>query len=282
MPSSVEELVDLLDLEVIEDNLFRGRQPATRLQRVFGGQVLAQSLVAAVRTVPERVHRATRCTPTSCVPATRRCRSSTTSRRSVTAVRFATRRVAARQHGRPIFFLTANFQRPEVGLEHQDPMPDVAGARGLPETGGGEPGSGRDTDEWQREWAALEVRYAGRLTRGRRDRGPPRRRRTSRLWIRVNGELPDDRALADGGVHLRQRHDPARGRRWCRTVSTSTLRGMQAASLDHTIWFHRPFRADEWWLYDQVTPSASGGAGSRSPGSSPGTGRWSRRWRRRV
>ncbi len=124
MPSSVEELVELLDLEVIEDNLFRGRQPDTQMQRVFGGQVLAQSLVAAVRTVSE---------PFACHSLhsyfLRPGDTKVPIIYDVEGIRdgrsFCTRRVAARQHGRPIFFLTANFQVPEEGLEHQDRMPVV-------------------------------------------------------------------------------------------------------------------------------------------------------------
>src|SRR5690348_17724274 len=124
MPRSVDELVDLLDLEVIEDNLFRGRQPDTSLQRVFGGQVAAHALVAASHTVPARyavhsLHSYFLRPGDTAVPIVY----------DVDSVRdgrsFATRRVIARQHGRPIFGMTASFQVPEEGLEHQDRMPDV-------------------------------------------------------------------------------------------------------------------------------------------------------------
>jgi len=258
VPSSVQELVDLLDLEVIEDNLFRGRQPGTRLQRVFGGQVLAQSLIAAVRTVSEEftchsLHSYflrpgdTRVPIIYDVEAIRDGRS------------FATRRVAARQHGRPIFFLTANFQRFEVGLEHQDPMPEVAAPEDCPRLGEVTPGSGRDTDEWKREWAALEVRYAGSSRAGGGIEDPTSSANV-RLWLRVNGELPDS------GLSQMAAFTYASDM----TLLAATLvphglyiasPWMQAASLDHAMWFHRPFRADDWWLYDQITPSASGGRG---------------------
>ncbi|MET0998194.1 MAG: acyl-CoA thioesterase domain-containing protein, partial [Marmoricola sp.] len=161
MPASVEELMALLDLEVIEDNLFRGRQPHTQLQRVFGGQVAAHALVAANRTVPDRyqVHSLhsyfLRPGDTSVpivydVDTVREGRS------------FATRRVLARQHGRPIFAMTLNFQIPEDGLDHQDPMPEVPDPEDCPsliEISDGD--QGRDAEDWQREWAALEVRHAG-------------------------------------------------------------------------------------------------------------------------
>jgi acyl-CoA thioesterase-2 len=258
MPRSVEELIALLDLEAIEDNLFRGRQPDTSLQRVFGGQVAAHALVAAVRTVDPRyvvhsLHSYFLRPGDTSVPIVY----------DVDSVRdgrsFATRRVLARQHGRPIFGMTTNFQVPEEGLDHQDAMPDVPPpeeCRDLVQVGGRSAG---DTDAWEREWAALQVRYVGDSRPGGMlaDPAVPAR---ARLWIRVNGRLPDEplqhiaaftyasdmtllgAALVPHGVH----------------ISSPDL---QAASLDHTIWFHRPFRADEWWLYDQHSPSASGGRG---------------------
>jgi acyl-CoA thioesterase-2 len=255
VPASVAELVELLDLEVIEDNLFRGRQPDTVMQRVFGGQVLAQSLVAAVRTVTD---------PFACHSMhsyfLRPGDTSVPIIYDVEAIRdgrsFCTRRVAARQHGRPIFFLTANFQRPEDGLEHQDPMPEVPSpedcAPAVDQTS-------RYKQDWLREWAALDVRpVADSREGGSLDTSHHPAR--SQWWIRASDPLPDDpvmqlaaftyasdmtllpAALVPHGLYI---ESP----------------GMQAASLDHSIWFHRPFRADEWWLYDQAAPSASAGRG---------------------
>ena len=131
MPASVDEMMALLDLEVIEDNLFRGRQPDTLLQRVFGGQVAAQALAAANHTVPDRyqvhsLHSYFLRPGDTAVPIVY----------DVEGVRegrsFATRRVIARQHGRPIFAMTTNFQVPEPGLDHQDPMPDVPAPEDCP------------------------------------------------------------------------------------------------------------------------------------------------------
>ena len=258
MPASVDELMALLDLEVIEDNLFRGRQPDTLLQRVFGGQVAAQALAAANHTVPDRyqvhsLHSYFLRPGDTAVPIVY----------DVEGVRegrsFATRRVLARQHGRPIFAMTLNFQIPEPGLDHQDPMPDVPAPEDCPSLAEASPNSGRDTEEWEREWAALEVRHAGHSGSGGGIDDPSVAGR-ARLWIKVNGTLPED--------HLS--HLAAFTYSSDMTLLGATLvphgryigsPGMQAASLDHTIWFHRPFRADEWWLYDQVTPSASGGRG---------------------
>ncbi|MFL6172872.1 MAG: acyl-CoA thioesterase [Marmoricola sp.] len=258
MPSNVTELVDLLDLEMIEDNLFRGKQPKTEMQRVFGGQVAAHALVAATRTVA----------PTYVVHSLHSyfLRPGDTSVPIVYDVEnlrdgrsFATRRVLARQHGHPIFAMTLNFQVPEDGLEHQDVMPAVPAPEDCPSLGDIFARRSHDTDEWEREWAALEVRYAGNSRPGgelANDLEPAR----ARLWIRVNGTLPDSPL----------QHTAAFTYASDMTLLGATLvphevfissPNVQAASLDHTIWFHRPFRADEWWLYDQHSPAASGGRG---------------------
>src|SRR4051812_22815042 len=129
----------LLDLEVIEDNLFRGRQPATSLQRVFGGQVAAHALVAAERTVPEKyvvhsLHSYFLRPGDTSVPIVYDVENVREGRS------FATRRVIARQHGRPIFAMTLNFQVPEEGLEHQDLMPEVPGPEDCPTLAEASPG----------------------------------------------------------------------------------------------------------------------------------------------
>jgi acyl-CoA thioesterase-2 len=180
--------MELLDLEAIEDNLFRGRQPDTQLQRVFGGQVAAHALVAATRTVDPRyvvhsLHSYFLRPGDTAVPIVY----------DVDDVRdgrsFATRRVLARQHGRPIFGMTASFQVPEEGREHQDAMPDVPAPEDcvdlLEDRGEANP------DEWRREWAALDIRYAGDSRPGRALEDPAFPAR-ARLWMRVNGALPDD------------------------------------------------------------------------------------------
>ncbi|HET7349560.1 MAG TPA: acyl-CoA thioesterase II [Marmoricola sp.] len=258
MPRSVEELVALLDLEVIEANLFRGQQPDTMMQRVFGGQVAAHALVAASRTVPERyaVHSLhsyflrpgdTNVPIVYDVETLREGRS------------FATRRVLARQHGRPIFVLSANFQVAEKGLDHQDAMPDVPDPEECPPLSDVIPGTGEDSEAWQQEWAALEVRHAGDSRPGGTI-SVPGSAANVRLWIRVNGRLPDD-ALSHTAAFTYASDMTLLG---ATLVPHGLYLGtpeVQAASLDHAVWFHRPFRADEWWLYDQASPSASGGRG---------------------
>ena len=255
MPSSVEELVELLDLEAIEDNLFRGRQPDTQMQRVFGGQVLAQSLVAAVRTVPEpfgchSLHSYFLRPGDTKVPIIYDVEDIRDGRS------FCTRRVAARQHGRPIFYMTANFQVPEQGLEHQDRMPDVPSPEecALPEDY-----TSRYKEDWLREWAALDVRPVADSREGGRleTRDHPAR---SQWWIRASAELPDDPVIQLAAFTYATDMTLLPAALVPHNLYIESP-GMQAASLDHSIWFHRAFRADQWWLYDQAAPSASGGRG---------------------
>jgi acyl-CoA thioesterase-2 len=255
MPSSVEELVDLLDLEVIEDNLFRGRQPDTQMQRVFGGQVLAQSLVAAVRTVSKpfgchSLHSYFLRPGDTKVPIVYKVESIRDGRS------FCTRRVAARQHGRPIFFLTANFQVPEEGLERQERMPDVPSPEDCAPRVDLDR---RRTEDWLREWAALDVRpIAAPRVGGSLDSVDQSAR--SQWWIRASGELPDDSLTQLAAFTYASDMTLLHAALVPHNLDIGSP-GMQAASLDHSIWFHRPFRADQWWLYDQSSPSASGGRG---------------------
>lgn len=258
MPQSVEELIALLDLEAIEDNLFRGRQPDTALQRVFGGQVAAHALVAAARTVDPRyvvhsLHSYFLRPGDTSVPIVY----------DVDSVRdgrsFATRRVLARQHGRPIFQMSANFQVPEDGFDHQDAMPPVPPPEDCPdlvEIGGRTAG---DVEAWRREWAALQVRHVADSRPGGALEDPAVPART-RLWIRISGRLPDDPLQHIAAFTYASDMTLLGAALVPHGVPISSPR-IQAASLDHAIWFHRPFRADEWWLYDQHSPSASGGRG---------------------
>ncbi len=258
MPASADELIELLDLELIDVDLYRGRQPQTDRQRVFGGQVAAQALLAGIRSVDpayvvHSLHSYFLRAGDHSVPIVydvERLRDGRS---------FATRRVVARQHGRPIYFQTANFQRAEDGLEHADQMPDV-----LPPEKSFDlidvirQRSDSEADAFAREWAALEMRYVG--VSGLGLPVDPAQPAQARLWARVNGRLSDDAsehvaaftyasdltllgaALVPHGINLGSPN-------------------LQPASLDHSIWFHRPFRADEWWLYDQWSPTAVGGRG---------------------
>jgi acyl-CoA thioesterase II len=247
MPESLDDLVELLDLETIDVDLFRGRQPDTSAQRVFGGQVLGQALVAASRTVsPERqVHSLhgyfLRPGDTS-VPIVYRPELIRDGRS------FSSRRVVASQHGKTIFYMSASYQVPEPGLDHADPMPEglIPPDEAPTLASVFEAASGRRAEDWNKEWAALDVRLAGLTGR--------------QFWIRAAGKLADDPALH--ACVLAYASDLT-------LLGASLLphgvilgdRRVQSASIDHALWFHRAFRADEWLLYDQGSPSASSARG---------------------
>ena len=260
MPDSVAELLDILELEPIEVDLFRGRQPDTSMQRVFGGQVCAQALRAACNTVDasyavHSFHSYFLRPGDPAVPIVydvERIRDGRS---------FSTRRTMARQHGKPIFYLTASFQVHEQGFEHQDAMPEVPAPEDCPSIGDLiRRITGRDDDRsWEREWAALDVRYAADSRPGgalAHDDVPAR----TQIWIKASAPVPDDPVIDTCVLAY---------------ASDLTLLGVslvphgliisspkvQPASLDHSMWFHRPFRADDWMLYDQHSPSASGARG---------------------
>ncbi|MCR6031187.1 acyl-CoA thioesterase II [Nocardioides sp. zg-579] len=256
MTTPVQDLLTLLDLEDIDVDLFRGAQPDSERARVYGGQVAAQALVAATRTVDEgyavhSLHSYFLLPGDYSVPIVydvERIRDGRS---------FLTRRVVARQHGRPIYYQTLNFQRPEEGWEHQDVQPEV----GRPEDGidmvelmrsrGAE-----DADALGKEWNAIDVRYLGNTRHGLPDH--PVHQAQAQMWIRVKDRLPDD-PVAHLGTFAYASDISLLGASLA--AHPADPRTTMMASLDHTIWFHRPFRADEWWLYDQWSPSASGGRG---------------------
>jgi acyl-CoA thioesterase II len=259
LPRSADELVALLDVEPIEVNLFRGIQPDTELQRVFGGQVAAQSLVAGARTVepPLSVHSLHSYflrpgdVSVPIVYDVERMRDGRS---------FSTRRVVARQHGRPIYFMTLSFQVPEEGFEHQDVMPDVASPEDARDLGAlFRERSDAQTGRWANEWAALELRVIGDSGAGgvlAADEHPAR----SQLWMRVTGQLDDTELTHKAAFTYASDMTLLASSLVPHGVPIASPR-VQSASLDHTIWFHRPFRADQWLLYDQVSPSASGARG---------------------
>jgi acyl-CoA thioesterase-2 len=238
-----ETLVDILDLERIEEDIFRGSSPTEGPQRVFGGQVAGQALVAAGRTVPPE--RAVHSLHAYFIrPGDPEVPIVYTVDRTRDGRSFSTRRVTAIQHGRAIFTLSASFHRPESGLEHQVAMPEAPGPEDLPDR--------------LRGLSTIEMRFAGEPPWTRTD-GRPREPRST-VWMRARGPLPDeplvhvcavayasDMSLLDS-VLL------AHGLTW-------DAPGLSAASLDHAMWFHGPFRADEWLLYAQESPAASGARG---------------------
>lgn len=262
MSQALQDLLDLLDLERIEEDIFRGRSRSAVVPRVFGGQVAAQALVAAGRTVP-----ADRPAHSLHAYFLRPGDPGAPIVYTVDRIRdgrsFTTRRVVAVQHGKPIFHLSASFQTYEDGLEHQAPMPAAPDPATLPTSQERLGGYGHLAPEVVARFLeareAVDLRYVDEPPYGRY--GEPREPR-SQVWFRVNGKLDGD--------------DPLQHVVLATYVSDMTLldavllahgRGGWAvgdvvgASLDHAMWFHRPFRADEWLLYDQESPSASGGRG---------------------
>lgn len=253
MPATVEDLIALFDLKQDSESTFIGPHPNTLFQRLFGGQVLAQSLTAAQRTVsPERpVHslHAYFLRPGSPVEPLRFIVDTLRDGKS-----FSARRVSTFQGNREIFSLSVSFQQPEDGLDHSADMPtSVSPPEHSP--------SMKELLERQfghslgilAEWDALDVRLAS----GAR---PSSRGGTMRAWVRTQQSLPDDPALH--AAVLAYLSDMT-------LLSVATVQhelafmspNVQAASIDHAMWFHRPVRADEWMLYDMVSPSASGARG---------------------
>ncbi|MFF8955875.1 acyl-CoA thioesterase [Streptomyces sp. NPDC014894] len=263
MSTALDELLDLLDVERIERDIFRGESRASVVPRVFGGQVAAQALVAAGRTVPED-----RTAHSLHAYFLRAGDPGAPIVYTVDRIRdgrsFTTRRVVAVQHGRPVFHLSASFQTYEEGLEHQTPMPAAPDPETLPTAAESVLSYGenfRDPTVAGRlldSRAAVDLRYVHAPPYA--TVGEPREPR-SQVWFRANGKLADDPLLHlclatyVSDMTLLDSVLLAHGRGgW-------TVGDVVGASLDHAMWFHRPFRADEWLLYDQESPSASGGRG---------------------
>ena len=255
--SAIEEVLALLDLEKIEENIFRGVSPKDRMQRVFGGQVLGQALVAAGRTVEGRVchsfHAYFLRAGDPKVPILYEVD------RSRDGASFTARRVVAIQHGKQIFTLAASFQVEEKGYEHQFDMPKVP----APETLKDEHALlaenldrlPAEMQAWLSRPRPIEMRPVtphGFLDRGKH---PP----FDNVWIRATGPVPADTATQQ--AVLAYASDMS-------LLDTALLPhgigydgGFMMASLDHAMWFHHPFRVDDWLLYAQDSPSASGARG---------------------
>jgi acyl-CoA thioesterase-2 len=252
----LDRLVALLDLEKIEENIFRGVSPPHSPVRVFGGQVAGQALVAAGRTVPEerKVH-------SLHAYFIRGGDPSVPIVYEVDRIRdgrsFTTRRVVAIQHGKAIFSLSASFQKEEAGLEHAETMPEVPAPASLPTLA-----------ERAKEYAArlgvhtrprpIDIRYVNDPPWVTRETG--QRPARNQVWMRADGTLPDQQLLHvcvltyASDMTLLDSVLARHGVYW-------DLDKVIGASLDHALWFHRPFRADEWFLYDSASPTASGGRG---------------------
>ena len=258
MSEALDKLLDLLDLEQIELDIFRGRSPSDHRQRVFGGQVAGQALVAAGRTVPSdrpvhSLHAYFIRPGDPAVPIIY----------TVDRVRdgrsFTTRRVTAIQHGKVIFTLSASFHHDEPGPEHSAPMPEAPPPESVPPTAErlAKLFGVRAHESFLN--TPIDLRFAGPLSH-EVFLDPSLRTDRHLVWLRADGDLPDDPlvhvclmtyasdlTLLDS-VLIRQ------GLSWADGHTTG-------ASLDHAMWFHRPFRADRWLLYAQESPAAAGARG---------------------
>ncbi|WP_419163412.1 acyl-CoA thioesterase [Candidatus Palauibacter sp.] len=257
MRYTVDDLIALFDLEPIERNIYRGQNRDIGSGRLFGGQVLAQALVAARRTIDvedrsaHSLHAYFILAGDLDIPVVYfvdRLRDGRS---------FLTRRVTAIQHGRAIFNMSASFHKEEDGLSHQAAMPDVP-----------------PPEELESQLDVIR-RHADRIPEGRRDlltQDRPIDRRlvvpidpfepepaepVKRAWIRSVGDLGDDPLEHQAVLAYSSDYGLLRASLLPhgRTFHDADLMG---ASLDHAIWFHRPFRIDEWLLYETVSPVASG------------------------
>lgn len=255
MGTALDGLIELLDLERLEVNLFRGLSPDEERQRVFGGQVAGQALVAAMRTVEEAERTVHSLHAYFLRPGDPRTPIVYDVDRIRDGRSFTTRRVVAVQHGRAIFNLQASFHRFEEGLDYRPAMPAAPEPESLPTL--------RDRMERFREAfpglveqpRPIDIRHVETPIWLRRDSEP---REEQLVWIRADGRLPDDPTLHACVVTYASDF----------TLLDSALLphggrddDVMMASLDHAMWFHRPFRADDWLLYQQRPISDSGARG---------------------
>ncbi|HSC15479.1 MAG TPA: acyl-CoA thioesterase II [Gammaproteobacteria bacterium] len=252
------DLLKLLELERIEDRIFRGESRDLGGARVFGGQVLGQALTAASYTVQDRrVHSLhayflvggdVNAPIVYEVDVARDGKS------------FSNRRVVAIQHGQPIFNMAASFQVPEEGLEHSTPMPAVPGPEGLADVRELAPDVLAKVPEKMRRFLTHERPFEFRPVEPIHVIAPPRAAPVRHIWLKTVDRLPDNADLHRNVLAYVSDYQ---------LVSTATLPhgvhfaegNVQLASLDHAMWFHRPFRVDDWLLYAMESPNASGGRG---------------------
>ena len=260
MPSAIEALLAVLDLEPLEVNLFRGRSPQVTWQRVFGGQVVGQALVAACRTVdvaerpPHSLHAYFLLAGDPKVPIIY----------EVDRIRdgksFTTRRVIAIQHGQAIFSMAVSFHRDEPGMSHQAKMPDVPKPEELPSEAEIKERVLPQMLEPVRRYYERERPIELRPVEYGRYLGQTSPEGRFHVWIRATGRLPDEPAIHQcvlayaSDMTLLDSALIPHGR----SVFDKTI---MAASLDHALWLHRPFRADDWLLYAQESPSMTGSRG---------------------
>jgi acyl-CoA thioesterase-2 len=256
---AVANLLSILDLEQLEDNLFRGRSPQQAWQRVYGGQILGQALVAAVRTVePARIAHSLHAyfllpgdLARPIIYGVERVRDGGS---------FTTRRVTATQHGRAMFVMSVSFHKAEPGLDHQATMPAVPMPEELPSEHDLKARMLAELPETMRKYWESERPIELRPIDVSRYFAREKREPEQRIWMRASDRLPDDLALHQ--CVLAYASDFS-------LLDTALIahgklmfdKDIQLASLDHALWLHRPFRADDWLLYVQDSPSSHGARG---------------------
>jgi acyl-CoA thioesterase-2 len=259
MAESLQALLELLDLEEIERNIFRGRNERGQRERLFGGQVAAQALAAAGRTVTGRVAHSLHAYFLR--PGDPKVPVLYTVDRIRDGQSFTTRRVVAVQRGQAIFNMSVSFQVIEVGYEHQQlEMPDTPEPESLP-TWAERAEQARhlipaESYAWVSDDRPIDLRHVEPPT----FLGGKARRGGNQVWFRATGTLPEDpflhqcvvtyasdMSLLDSVILPHGRSGP--------------LGPVMMASLDHALWFHHPMRADEWLLYAQDSPAAAGARG---------------------
>jgi len=258
MNAVLSDLVELLKLERIDDNIFRGQSRDIGSAQVFGGQVVGQALSAAHHTVEDRrahslhayfLRRGDMSAPI--IYEVDRARDGRS---------FSMRRVVAIQHGRPIFNLAASFQKPEEGLEHQVEMPDVAGPDGLQDLTDVAPEILQKIPEKMRRYLTDKRPFEFRPVAPMNFAAPKKQPPVKYIWIKSVDKLPDNYSLHQNLLAYVSDYE---------LLGTSTLphglpfgRGtVQMASLDHALWFHRDVRVDDWLLYSLDGPNSSGARG---------------------
>ena len=253
-----ENLADILDLEAIEVNLFRGVSPNDGFPRIFGGLVIAQALLAAYKTVPERICHSLHAyfirpgdVNVPVLYEVERARDGGT---------FTTRRVAAIQNGEQIFNLACSFQTPEDGFEHQLPMPAAPAPDDVQTEGDFLRSLGDQVPPRMLRFLDKPRPIDIRWIDPQNPVNPEKKSGTKEVWLRARAPLGDDvkmqqaaLAYASDMAFMESALRP-HGLIW-------TTPGLQAASLDHAMWFHHPFNFNDWTLFAQDSPSASQGRG---------------------
>lgn len=259
MHSTIDELLELVDLERLEVNIYRGRNRDIGSGRVFGGQVLAQALVAARRTV-EGEREAHSLHGYFILPGDLDAPIVYFVDPLRDGKSFTTRRVTAIQHGRAIFNLSASFQVSETGPEHQTPMPDAPDPESLPreldllrEMADRIPENIRPALTQDRP---IDFRIVDPLDPFRPDPAPPVRM----LWLRAVGSVPDSTLLHQAILSYASDYGLLGTALQPHGLSIR-MPNVQVATLDHALWFHRPFRVDDWLLYTIDSPAAAGARG---------------------